>query len=233
MLTSLHSSLIPHWQPFVFNQRKMLKQCSIEQSIRDTVYLCPCHRGLWGAIKGKMTLSIPYSMTLPRIGLWKITMTGLWQTLMPSLLSFHLRTAFFWTASRLLTRFSVTHGWKRKGQRPNKFLNSFRWDWIWYFLPCCFGITEGSPQVFADGHLSINLPEWDFFKVEELVCCMGEWRVPGLSFPAFTLEASLYPGCSKTYHPATILLMYLLKRTSTPAATNRSYRPSPRELPTN
>ena len=55
----------------------------------------------------------------------------------------------------------LCHSWlKTKGHCSNKFLNSFHGDWILYFLPCCFGITKGLPLVFADGHLSINLPEW-------------------------------------------------------------------------
>lgn len=54
----------------------------------------------------------------------------------------------------------LCHSWlKMKGQRSNKFLNSFHGDWIWYFLPCYSGITEGSPELFADGHLFISLSE--------------------------------------------------------------------------
>lgn len=58
-LKSLHSSLILHWQPFVFNQRKTLKQCSIELSTHDTVYLCPCHQGLWLGCEDDISLPIP------------------------------------------------------------------------------------------------------------------------------------------------------------------------------
>lgn len=88
------------------------------------------------------------------------------------------------------------------GQRSNKFLNSFHRDWIWYFLPCCLGITGG---------LTIGFCWWasfckflcmkDFVKVKGLAHYVGEWRIWQLWFPTFPLEASLYPGCFKTHRP--------------------------------
>lgn len=120
-------------------------------------------------------------------------MTELRQTLMRSFLLFYPHTALLWIASSLQKWFSVTHGWKWKGQCSNEFLNSFPRDRICYFLPCSFGITEGSTVGFCWWASFYNplppLPRVKHYsKVKELESCMGI----RLLLHAFPFETSPY-----------------------------------------
>ena len=210
-LKSLHSSLILHWQPFVFNQRKMLKQCSIELSIHDTVYLRPCHRGLGRGGKGKYDTQHPIFHDFPQNWIRinyddrpETNADAISSTVSPahSTLSDCIKTP----------NLILCHSWlKTKGHCSNKFLNSFHGDWILYFLPCCFGITKGSLLVFADGHLSINLPEWKTLRSKNLCIVWVSGGHQGGHFSPLALKRHCIQVALKSTTPATVPLMYLLQ----------------------
>lgn len=143
-LRSLHSSLIPHWQPFVFNQREMLKQRPIELSLHDTVCCVLATEDYGRGAKGNWHLASNIPLRYLQLDYDELRW---WSSHKCWCCLFYCstpHTACLRIASSLQNWFC--HFWlKTKGQCSNKFLNSFHRGWIWYFLPCSLGITGGSP----------------------------------------------------------------------------------------
>ena len=157
----------------------------------------PERTGEWG-VKGNMTLIWKSLHDFPQ-GWIRTNYDDRAETNADTLSSI-LSPAYSTLSDRIKTPNPILcHSWlKTKGHCSNKFLNSFHGDWILFFLPCCFGIAIGFCW-----WASFYKSPWkkEFFKVKELVCCVGERWASGWSFLTFSLGASLYSGCFKIYHP--------------------------------
>lgn len=141
ILKSLHSSLILVWQPFVFNQRKMLKQCSTELCIHDTVrYVFAAKDD--GSVCVCLCVCLYVEMTSQSISPY-FTQNWIMINYDDSTQTYADATASAvspvhspsWVSSSIQYWFSVTHGWKLDIQQySNEYLYSFHGDRILYFL---------------------------------------------------------------------------------------------------